>query len=81
MISLARIETRRLVVKGVMSFSLISIVIAIFAVALQCALPRPWAISSNSCFHQVQLALLASGTIAKEKIRLHSGTVLVPWIP
>ena len=58
MVSLARIKTRRLIVKGFVVFNFICIIVAMFAIAFQCPLPRPWAILSNKCFNQVRKGLL-----------------------
>jgi hypothetical protein len=54
LLSLARIQTRRLVVNSTIAFNAISMVVGIFAVAFQCPLPRPWTILSSECFDQVR---------------------------
>lgn len=58
MVSLARIKTRRFIVKGFMVFNFIYTIGAILAIAFQCPLPRPWAILSNKCFNQVRKGIL-----------------------
>ncbi|MCJ1465194.1 hypothetical protein MMC07_003810 [Pseudocyphellaria aurata] len=52
LVYLARNNTRRLVVIGVMIFNCISAMVAIFCVAFQCSLPHPWAILLDKCFDQ-----------------------------
>jgi hypothetical protein len=54
LLSLARIQTRRLVVNGTIAFNAISMAVGILAVAFQCPLPRPWTILSSECFDQVR---------------------------
>lgn len=53
MVSLARIKTRRCIVKGCMVFNFLSVTPAVLAIAFQCPQPQPWAILSHGCFNQV----------------------------
>ena len=52
-----RRDLRRTSVKGVISFIAVWLVVAIFCIAFQCALPHPWNQNSEHCFNRVCLWL------------------------
>ncbi|MCJ1426815.1 hypothetical protein MMC29_004718 [Sticta canariensis] len=52
LIYLARNNSRRMLVRGVMIFNCTSAMVAILCVAFQCRLPHPWATLHDKCFDQ-----------------------------